>query len=95
MTLIVAVLLLWARGIGVPAIQSNPTALVAGLLDAGGNVFYVLGVQHARIDVAAVLSSLYPAATVALARFSQGQPVSGSQWVGLVVCLIAVVLIAS
>ena len=63
-------------------------------LDAGGNVFFVLARQYTRLDVAAVLSSLYPVATVVLARIAWKEHVSGSQWAGVVVCLAAVGLMA-
>lgn len=73
----------------------DPMALVAGVLDAGGNVLYLFARQHVRLDVAAVLSSLYPVATVMLARLVSDEPVTRMQWVGAVVCLLAVSLIAA
>lgn len=88
-----AISILVARGSRLPSLTSNPVALLAGVLDAGGNVFYMLARQHTRLDIAAVLSSLYPVATVVLARVISGDSVSRSQWVGAAVCLLAVVLI--
>jgi uncharacterized membrane protein len=83
------------RRVPFPRARTNPIALLAGVLDAGGNVLYLLAGQHVRLDVAAVLSSLYPVATVLLARTVTGEPVSRWQWAGAAVCFAAVVLITA
>jgi drug/metabolite transporter (DMT)-like permease len=41
------------------------------------------------------LSSLYPVATVTLARVIQQQPVAPTQWIGIAICLASVALMAS
>lgn len=92
-TLVIAVVLLWIGRAGVPPMSLLPLALGAGVLDAGGNVLYLLARQHVRLDVAAVLSSFYPVATVVLARVIQKERVMGWQWLGAVACLAAVGLI--
>ena len=93
-SLVTALLLLAARRLPLPGPGSNPVALLAGLLDASGNVFYLLAQQYTRLDVAVVLASLYPAATVLLARMILDERVSPGQWLGAGVCLAAIVLIA-
>lgn len=90
MALGVAVVSLTARGVPWLSLTSNPNALVAGVLDAGGAVFYVLARQWTRFDVAAVLSSLYPVSTVLLARLLQQEHVRPVQWMGVALCLAAV-----
>lgn len=92
-TLVTAVVLMLARGVPLPALTASPVGLLAGVLDAGGNVFFLFARQYARLDVAAVLSSFYPVATVVLARLILHQHVTSTQWVGAGVCLIAVGLI--
>lgn len=71
----------------------NPMAWWAGALDAAGNVFYVLAAGATRLDVAAVLSSLYPAFTVLLARVVLREDLTGGQIAGLALCFAAVALL--
>jgi drug/metabolite transporter (DMT)-like permease len=92
--LAMGIVLMIAGKVSVPGLTSNPLALAAGALDAGGNVFFVLARQHTRLDVAAVLSSLYPVATVVLARIIWREPVTAPQWAGVGLCLAAVALMA-
>jgi drug/metabolite transporter (DMT)-like permease len=92
--LLTAVVMLGRAGLPRPALSGNPVGLAAGVLDAGGNVLYLLARHHVRMDVAAVLSSLYPVSTVVLARVVTGEQVSATQWMGGAVCLASVALIA-
>ena len=91
--LAVALLAIRTTRLPFPSFRANPIALLAGALDVGGNIFYVLAQQFVRLDVAAVLASFYPASTVVLASVLLKEKVSRSQGLGLVLCLLAIVLI--
>lgn len=91
----VSLLVITTSGLAVPGPWSNWMAVGAGVLDAGGTIFYVFAKQHTRLDVAAVLSSLYPVSTVLLARLLLQEHVSVVQGVGVGLCLLAVALIAA
>jgi len=69
--------------------------MVAGLLDMTANLAVLLAVHRGMLSLVAVLSSLYPASTVLLARYVLGERMSRTQLIGLVVALVAVAGIVS
>ncbi len=93
-SLVTALALLLVNRLPLPSPLASPVALLAGLHDTGGNVFYVLAQQFTRLDVAAVLASLYPATTVLLAYLILKEKVAPLQWLGAALCLASVALIA-
>jgi drug/metabolite transporter (DMT)-like permease len=69
-------------------------ALLAGACDTSGNFFFVAATRIGRLDIAAVLASLYPASTILLAAWLLKERTSARQAVGMVTALVAVVLIS-
>jgi len=68
--------------------------LAVGGLDVVANVSYLLATRRGLLSIVALLASLYPAATVAMARVLLGERLSRTQAVGLVGAGAAIVLIA-
>ena len=69
--------------------------VLSGVFDSGANALFIAATRHGRLDVAAVLSSLYPASTVILARVLLKERISPMQNVGIVGALAAVALISA
>ncbi|HEY3989519.1 MAG TPA: DMT family transporter [Acidobacteriaceae bacterium] len=67
---------------------------IAGIFDASGNAFYTIATRLGRLDIAAVLSSLYPASTIVLAAVLLKERTTRMQAAGMVLALVAVVLIS-
>lgn len=72
-----------------------PLVAIAGGLDALGNVFFLAAAHSGRLDVAAVVSSFYPAATVLLAAFILRERVRRIQAAGILLALVAIPLISA
>ncbi len=66
-------------------------ALAAGALDGLANGFFQLAAQQAELVIVAVISSLYPAATLLLARWLLAERLSRIQGLGVVLALGAIV----
>lgn len=68
--------------------------IVAGAaLDTGGNMSFLAATQAGRLDVAAVLSSIYPASTILLAAWLLKERTTVRQRWGMALALAAVVFV--
>jgi drug/metabolite transporter (DMT)-like permease len=70
-------------------------ATVAGSFDVTGSALFIFASQHGRLDEAVVISSLYPAVTVILARLVLKEHFSRWRFIGLLAALAAVPMIAA
>ena len=69
--------------------------MIAGFLDISATALFIFASQRGRLDEAVVITSLYPATTVILARIVLKEHFSGWKLVGLLAALAAVPLISA
>ncbi len=68
-------------------------AMGVALLDTGGNLLFIAATRTGRLDIAAVLSSLYPAGTILLAAWHLHERPTRRQLAGMAIAAAAVVMI--
>ena len=91
-TVLAAVVVLHARlGDRRPSV---PAAAGAGALDSLANLSFLLAVREGELAVVAVITALYPAATVLLARALLAERIGATQLAGLGLAAVAVSLLA-
>ena len=91
--LVLSFVLVRREPLGVPRAAWS-LVFINATLDLAGNFFFILASKTGRLDIAAVLSSLYPGATVVLAWLLLKEHISRWQLVGIVLALGAIVLLA-
>ncbi|MBW4039257.1 MAG: DMT family transporter [Acidobacteria bacterium] len=104
--LLLAILTLISRNSPPPQAQTSPTqspfhlnrtvllwVVSVALLDTAGNMFFVMATRMGRLDIASVLASLYPAATILLAAWVLHERPSPRQFAGMAIALAAVLMI--
>jgi drug/metabolite transporter (DMT)-like permease len=99
-----------ARGAGVAALvgaavalrpqgkvqrSSVPPLVVVAVLDLGANLLFAIATRHGLLSIVSVAGSLYPLATVVLARVILGERVRRVQELGIAAAIAGVVLIAA
>jgi len=92
--LVTGAIVLFGRHLRAVAAPVLSIALVAGILDISGTAVFIRASQIGRLDDAVVLSSLYPAVTVLLARIFLHEHFSRARTIGMFAALAAVPMIA-
>ncbi len=90
---LVAVIALSLRRPVKPPPRTMLLMAVAGVLDVAANVFYLISTRFGLLSLVAVLTSMYPAVTVLMARVFLNERMIRSQLVGLALAGIAIVMI--
>jgi drug/metabolite transporter (DMT)-like permease len=93
LALLVVLMFAWPKGVG---FRSGFwwIGIVAGSLDTIGNFGYTLAADRGRLDVAALVSSLYPGFTILLAAVLLRERPTRRQTLGMAVALASVVLLS-
>lgn len=78
-----------------PSLQVGAGAAAVGTLAAAATVLFFLATHRGLLALVAVLTSLYPAVTVLLARLTLGERFGRLQTIGLGMASVAVVLIVA
>jgi drug/metabolite transporter (DMT)-like permease len=75
--------------------ETSPLIVGAGLLDIVANALFLYATRGGLLTIVAVLSSLYPAATVLLARVLLREGLSRSQVGGVALAVVGIALMAA
>ena len=81
------------RGVGAPA-RKLPGLLVIGLLDTLATGLFAVASTYGYLSVVAVIASLFPLGTIALARLALGERILSHQYLGVAVALTGVAFVA-
>lgn len=79
----IAVALVATKGLERPQRSALAPIAGAGLLDVAANLFFLLATRRGLLSIVAVLTSMYPAATVVLARVVLDERFHRTQLIGL------------
>ena len=92
-SLLAALVLATGRAL-VPGGGNGPAIALTGVLDVAANAAFLLATREGLLSIVSLLASLYPAATVLLARLLLEERLTGAQSAGLAGAAGAVTLIA-
>lgn len=91
---VMLVFMITRRRSWLPPRGSYPLLGLNFVLDIAGTIFYILAAQAGRMDIAAVLTSLYPGMTILLSWMVLREKITRVQWSGIGFALAAIALIS-
>jgi drug/metabolite transporter (DMT)-like permease len=83
------------RDLGLPPAGTRRLSLLTGVAGAAGTAMFFLATHHGLLAITAVITSLYPAGTILLARVLLGERLTRLRLVGLCFAAASVALIAA
>ena len=83
------------RDLGLPPAGARRLSVITGAIGATGTTMFFLSTHHGLLAVTAVITSLYPAVTIVLARVVSGERLTALRIIGLSLAAASVALIAA
>jgi drug/metabolite transporter (DMT)-like permease len=83
------------RDLGLPSAGARQLSLLTGTISAAGTTAFFLATHHGLLAITAVITSLYPATTILLARVLSGERLTALRIIGLGLAAASVALIAA
>jgi drug/metabolite transporter (DMT)-like permease len=83
------------RNLRLPGARGSWLAAAAGVTGAAGTILYFFATHDGFLAITAVLTSLYPAVTIVLARIALGERLTRLRLTGLALAAVCVALIAA
>jgi drug/metabolite transporter (DMT)-like permease len=90
----VVALIVWRRGMAIPRGGDLLRLVGAAQLDCAATSLYAVAITRGALSIVAVIGSLYPVATVILARVVLGERLQRVQAAGVLVALLGVALVS-
>jgi drug/metabolite transporter (DMT)-like permease len=83
------------RDLRLPPPGARRLSVMTGVIGAAGTTMFFLATHHGLLAVTAVITALYPAVTIVLARVVSGERLTGLRIIGLSLAAVSVALIAA
>lgn len=85
----------WTSRLARPGARTSALVAASGVLDMSANVAFLYSVREGLLALGSVISAMYPASTLVLARVVLGERLHRPQLIGLVGAAVAVGLVAA